>query len=95
MSLAQTGYCRKMNYDPEDPRCAHVILTGEFVKLDSTSSEGEFAKSALFSRHPIMPDWPTGHHWFFAKLDIKNIIVLDFFGGAITVPVQDYFSAQI
>ena len=95
MSLAQTGYCKVMNYDPEDPRCAHVILTGDFIKLDSATSEGEFAKEALFSRHPIMPDWPEGHHWFFAKLDIKNIIVLDFFGGAITVPVQDYFNAEI
>ena len=95
MSLAQSGYCRDNNLDPEDPRCAHVILTGDFVKLDPASSEGEFAKLALFSRHPIMPDWPVGHQWFFAKLDIKNIIVLDFFGGAITVPVQDYFNAQI
>ena len=95
MSLAQSGYCREKNYDPEDPRCAHVILTGEFVKLDSDSKEGKFAKEALFSRHPIMPDWPKGHQWFFAKLDIKNIIVLDYFGGAITVPVQDYFNAKI
>ena len=95
MSLAQSGYCRKMNYDPEDPRCAHVILTGHFIKLDSASSEGQFAKEALFSRHPIMPDWPEGHHWFFAKLDIKNILILDYFGGAITVPVEEYFQAQI
>ena len=84
-----------MNYDPEDPRCAHVILTGSFVKLNPGSEEEQFAKEALFSRHPIMPDWPDGHHWFFAKLDISNILILDFFGGAVTVPVQDYFNAQL
>jgi len=94
MSLAQSGYCAKMNYDPEDPRCAHVILTGEFIKLKPESEEEAFARNALFTRHPIMPDWPAGHHWFFAKIDIQNILILDWFGGAVTVPVQEYFDAK-
>lgn len=94
MSLAQGNYCSRMNYDPEDPRCAHVIITGYFVKLDEKSEEGQFAKTALFSRHPIMPEWPEDHGFFFAKLEIKNILVLDFFGGAKTVPIEDYFSAS-
>jgi len=94
MSLAQSGYCAKMNFDPEDPRCAHVILTGEFIKLDPESEEEMFARNALFTRHPIMPDWPAGHHWFFAKIDIQNILILDWFGGAVTVPVQEYFEAK-
>lgn len=94
MSLAQSGYCAKMNFDPEDPRCAHVILTGEFIKLDPESEEETFARNALFTRHPIMPDWPAGHHWFFAKIDIQNILILDWFGGAVTVPVQEYFEAK-
>ena len=54
-----------------------------------------FAKKALFSRHPVMPDWPKNHGWFFAKLNITNVIVLDFFGGAITVPLEDYFNAKV
>jgi len=95
MSLAQSGYCAKMDYDPEDPRCAHVILTGEFIKLEPESEEEKFARDALFTRHPIMPDWPAGHHWFFAKIDIENILILDWFGGAVTVPVQDYFEAKL
>ena len=41
-----------------------------------------------------MPEWPEDHGWFFAKLDIKNIIVLDFFGGAITVSLEDYYNAE-
>lgn len=94
MSLAQGNYCSKMNYDPEDPRCAHVILTGTFVKLTKESEEGQFARNALFSRHPIMPEWPEDHGFFFAKLEIKNILLLDFFGGAITVPLEDYFNAN-
>lgn len=34
MSLAQSDYCMKKAYDPEDPRCAQVILTGEFVRVN-------------------------------------------------------------
>ena len=94
INICQSGYCAKMDYDPEDPRCAHVILTGEFIKLEPESEEEEFARNALFTRHPIMPDWPAGHHWFFAKIDIQNILILDWFGGAVTVPVQDYFEVK-
>jgi len=36
----------------------------------------------------------TDHGWFFAKLEIKQILVLDYFGGAANVPVSDYFNAQ-
>ena len=93
--ILQGNYCHKMNYDPEDPRCAHLIITGTFIKLDPESDEEEVARTALFSRHPVMNDWPEGHHWFFAKINITNILILDFFGGAVTVPVQDYFNAQL
>ena len=33
MSLAQTSFCKKHQYDPEDPLCAHVILTGTLVRV--------------------------------------------------------------
>jgi hypothetical protein len=33
MSLAQTRFCKKHQYDPEDPLCAHVILTGKLVRV--------------------------------------------------------------
>jgi len=32
-SLAQSDYCKKKSYDPEDPRCAQLTLTGKFVKV--------------------------------------------------------------
>lgn len=31
MSLAEGDYCRNQSLDPEDPRCAQVILTGHFI----------------------------------------------------------------
>lgn len=95
MSLAQTSYCRLHQYDPEDPRCAHIILTGAMLTVPTDSEEGRFAAKALFSRHPEMPEWPVDHGWFFTKLNITNILLLDYFGGAITVPVDEYFRATV
>ncbi|TRY68218.1 hypothetical protein TCAL_04107 [Tigriopus californicus] len=94
MSLAQGKYCDQKQYDPEDPRCAHIILTGTIQTVAHGTKEEAFAKDALFSRHPEMTDWPKDHGWFFGKMDIENVLVLDFFGGAKTVPVEEYFKAK-
>jgi len=37
MSLAQGAYCDSKKLDPEDPRCAHIILTGKIVPVGSTN----------------------------------------------------------
>jgi len=95
MTLAQGEYCEKYNLDPESPLCGHVIITGAFVRVTPGSEEEEFARLALFSRHPAMESWPADHGWFFAKVDIHNIQLLAFFGGAVTVPVADYYNAQL
>ena len=38
VSLAQGKYCDANQLDPEDPRCAHVILTGRMQKVNSDGS---------------------------------------------------------
>lgn len=62
-----------------------------FWQINGT--EATFAKKALFSRHPEMVDWPTDHNWFFAKMNITKVWVLDYFGGVKTVTPEDYFKA--
>jgi len=92
MTLAQGDYCKKKGYDPEDPRCAHIIMTGKIIKIDPETNAGEysFAHNGLFTRHPAMASWPSGHGWFVAKMEIENILLLDFFGGAKTIDISDY-----
>ncbi|XP_053311477.1 protein CREG1 [Spea bombifrons] len=92
LSLAQTHYCKKEGYDPQSPLCAHVILSGAIQKVDDTETDA--AKLALFSRHPEMASWPRDHNWFFAKLNITNIWVLDYFGGIKTVTPDEYYKAK-
>lgn len=93
MTLAETHLCKKKGYDAESPLCARVILTGSVERV-TDSSELAFAEAALFNRHPEMREWPSDHGFYFAKLLISDVCVLDYFGGATTVPVDQYFSAH-
>ncbi|XP_012413218.1 protein CREG1 isoform X1 [Trichechus manatus latirostris] len=92
MSLAQTNFCRKHGFDPQSPLCAHIMLSGSITKVNET--EMDFAKHSLFTRHPEMKDWPSDHNWFFAKLNITNIWVLDYYGGAKTVTPEEYYNVK-
>ncbi|XP_038613827.1 protein CREG1 [Tachyglossus aculeatus] len=92
MSLAQTHFCKKHGYDPQSPLCAHIMLSGIIEKVNGT--EADFAKHSLFSRHPEMETWPSSHNWFIAKLNITNIWVLDYFGGAKIVTPEEYFAVK-
>ncbi|KAJ3584677.1 hypothetical protein NHX12_015172 [Muraenolepis orangiensis] len=92
MSLAQTDYCRDQGLDPQSPLCAHIILSGSVLKV-TEDQEAELAKKWLFLRHPEMEDWPADHGWFFAKFNITQVWVLDYFGGVKTVAPDDYFKA--
>ncbi|XP_053732390.1 protein CREG2 [Synchiropus splendidus] len=90
-SEAEGEFCRKKRYDPEDPRCARLTLTGKMVEVPL--QELAFAKEAMFSRHPDMVNWPVGHKWFFMKLDLIQVWLQDWTGGTTVVPLEEYFRA--
>nr|XP_019956109.1 PREDICTED: protein CREG2 [Paralichthys olivaceus] len=90
-SEAEGDFCRQMMYDPEDPRCARLTLTGKMVEV--APEELAFAKEAMFSRHPVMAKWPVGHKWFFMKLELIQVWLQDWVGGVSLIPIEDYFKA--
>jgi len=94
VSEAQSDLCRKSGLDPESPVCARVMLTGHIEKLRD-GDEIVRARHLLFARHPAMASWPKAHRWFFSKLNIKRIQLLDFYGGITNVPLKDYFDAEL
>lgn len=49
----------------------------------------------MLFRHPQMKDWPEKHGFLPYVLDIENIILLDFYGGAKHVPVKEYYQAKL
>eukprot|EP00591_Stephanopyxis_turris_P013384 CAMPEP_0195520928 /NCGR_PEP_ID=MMETSP0794_2-20130614/17625_1 /TAXON_ID=515487 /ORGANISM="Stephanopyxis turris, Strain CCMP 815" /LENGTH=248 /DNA_ID=CAMNT_0040650371 /DNA_START=75 /DNA_END=818 /DNA_ORIENTATION=+ len=80
--------------DPEMPPCARLVVTGEFQRVDD-EVEMEFATNALFQRHPSMRYWPTGHEFFVAKIVIQNLWLIDIFGGASIIDVEEYFQTEL
>ncbi|KAL6100999.1 creg2 [Pungitius sinensis] len=90
-SEAEGEFCRQMVYDPEDPRCARLTLTGKMVEV--ALEELGFAKQAMFSRHPVMAKWPVGHKWFFMKMELIQVWLQDWIGGVSLIPLEDYFKA--
>ncbi|MEQ2291388.1 hypothetical protein AMECASPLE_012980 [Ameca splendens] len=90
-SEAEGDFCRQMVYDPEDPRCARLTLTGKMVEV--APEELAFAKEAMFSRHPVMAKWPVGHKWFFMKMDLIQVWLQDWIGGISIIPLEDYLKA--
>lgn len=63
--------------------------------LQVNEKEADYAKNSLFLRHPEMKTWPSSHNWFFAKLNITNIWVLDYFGGPKVVTPEEYFNVTL
>lgn len=90
-SEAEGDFCRKHVYDPEDPRCARLTLTGKMVEVGP--EELDFAKEAMFSRHPVMKKWPPEHDWFFMKLVLQQVWLQHWVGGVSVVPLEEYFKA--
>jgi hypothetical protein len=81
--------------DPENPVCARLVLTGTFQILDETQAEYSMAKEALFQRHASMRDWPADHEWIVAKIDVQDVWLIDYFGGATVISVQDYMAVNL
>ncbi|XP_072300843.1 protein CREG2 [Eucyclogobius newberryi] len=90
-SEAEGDFCRQMMYDPEDPRCARLTLTGKL--MDVPPEDLLFAQEAMFSRHPVMAKWPIGHKWFFMRLELIQVWLQDWIGGISLIPLEEYFKA--
>ena len=79
--------------DPENPVCARLTLTGVLEVLEETSEEFQFAQGALFERHETMKAWPKNHDWVIAKVNVEDVWLIDYFGGATILTPETYFEA--
>jgi hypothetical protein len=55
----------------------------------------EEAQRLLFSRHPDMAGWPAGHQFRLYELQVSELKLLDWYGGAQMISAEDYFSAAL
>ena len=77
----------------QDPTCAKVSVSGTMAEVPQEGIEG--ARELLFSRHPQMRGWPTGHDFRIYELQPDAIRLLDFYGGAAEISSQAYLAAQL
>ncbi|KAF7113022.1 hypothetical protein RHSIM_RhsimUnG0168100 [Rhododendron simsii] len=87
------GTCGKA--DPENPTCSKITLTGKLKVVAGNTGEAEFAKKALFTKHPEMKGWPKDHNFQFFKLEIENIFLINWFGGPKPLTVEQYLQAEM
>ena len=80
--------------DPENPVCSRLTLSG-LLQIVEDKTEYDMAKGALFERHTSMQYWPENHDWVVAKLKVQDVWLIDYFGGASVIPVQDYMAVQL
>jgi len=83
--------------DAENPPCARLVMSGDFVRLDANTSETQSAQAALFDRHPSFANFPSGHDFFVGKLEIDAIWFIDIYGGATNMSPSKYldFSSEV
>ena len=93
VSEMETDYCKSKRYVAQLPVCARLTLCGRFVNI-TAPEELVIAQNAIYSRFPQMKDWPSWHDFFFAKLDIKFLWMIDFFGKSNVINVDDYFKTD-
>ncbi|KAJ6648850.1 Protein CREG1 [Pseudolycoriella hygida] len=86
--------CSKNGVDPMEPTCARIMISGSAVELDKSSDEFQFANKSFLSRHPAAATWVETHNFYLCKLDISQIIVLDWYGGPHYVSTEDYYNAN-
>jgi len=81
-------------WDPEDPRCTRLTFTGTMSKV-TDADEATFAKKALVARHPAMAEWMKmgSHDFYVSKMNIEDVWLIDFFGGASYITPKDYYDA--
>lgn len=86
--------CTSNNVDTMEPTCARVMITGKAVHLTPDTDEYKQADEWYTDRHPAAKEWKSAHSYYYSKLDIERIAVLDYYGGQNYVSVEDYYKAN-
>lgn len=84
--------CRETITDPQDPQCAALTLIGQMVNVPPSGTD--FAKKALYSRHPVMRKWSQSFNCLLMKINIEHIYVTDCYGGVYSLPLEDYYKVN-
>lgn len=86
--------CTSKNIDTMEPTCARIIFIGKLERLTPGTEEFQQADESYTDRHPASVEWRKAHSFYFCKLNIEKIVVLDYYGGPNYVSIDDYYNAN-
>ncbi|XP_077338777.1 protein CREG2 [Lithobates pipiens] len=84
--------CRKVLTQPQEPQCAALTLIGQMVTVPPDGVD--FAKKALFARHPEMQKCSQDYNCLLMKLMAEHIYVTDCYGGMHNLSLEDYYKVN-
>ncbi|XP_055380519.1 protein CREG1 [Condylostylus longicornis] len=88
-------HCSKQNIDPMEPVCPRVHISGNMIKMDESFPDYKVGLDSIIRLHPAALNWIKAHASFsLFKVDIKNIYVLDYYGGPHNVSLDKYYATQ-
>ncbi|KAL9893249.1 cellular Repressor of E1A-stimulated Genes isoform 1-T1 [Glossina fuscipes fuscipes] len=87
--------CENHKQDPMEPTCARVIISGQVKQMGKSDQNYDDALVAFVQRHPAAKNWIKAHTFYLCELDIKNIFVLDYYGGPHNVTADDYYNIML
>uniref|UniRef100_A0A1A9WNR1 CREG-like beta-barrel domain-containing protein n=1 Tax=Glossina brevipalpis TaxID=37001 RepID=A0A1A9WNR1_9MUSC len=64
-------------------------------KMSKSENNYDDALVAFVQRHPAAKNWINAHTFYLCELDIKNIFVLDYYGGPHNVTSDDYYNIML
>ncbi|XP_013117035.1 protein CREG1-like [Stomoxys calcitrans] len=91
----QLLHCSEQNLDPMEPTCARTIISGEVKRMDENQKDYQEALASFVARHPASQKWLDKHNFYLCELEITNIFVLDFYGGAHNIKPDDYYKVEL
>ncbi|XP_013117036.2 protein CREG1 isoform X1 [Stomoxys calcitrans] len=93
----QTLHCMHSRpiIDPMEPTCQRVMISGQVIRMNKDDTSYDEALVSFVERHPAAKNWLKAHKFYLCELDIKNIFVLDYYGGPHNVATNDYYNVQL
>jgi len=82
------------DFDPEDPRCAKLTISGTVSPCDGSSCD--VGLEALLAAHPQMADWPEEHGFSVSEMMISEngLWMIASYGGGSVMNADDYYSSE-
>eukprot|EP00924_Labyrinthula_sp_SR-Ha-C_P014983 maker-scaffold_9-snap-gene-4.12-mRNA-1 protein AED:0.04 eAED:0.04 QI:386/1/1/1/0/0.2/5/106/212 len=79
----------------EEPICAKLTISGTISPMDKNDEKYSEYEKLLVNKFPQMRLWPSDHGFQVYTMEVMDLFLIDFYGGAPQISVEDYFKANL